>query len=125
MKWENRVGLETTCMPENSRVFFDTNILVYAYDRGEPKKSAVASRLIRESWESDRAVTSYQVLQEFLVTTTLKIRSPLPLREAVEICENLSTWEPVVTTKEIFFDACQIMAKHKLSYWDSAILSQA
>ena len=112
-------------MPENNLIFFDTNILVYAYDRGEPEKSKIAAHLIQETWEDHRAVTSFQVLQEFLVTTVHKIKTPLVLNQAVEICKNFCTWEPVATNQEIFFDACQIMAQNKLSYWDAAILAQA
>ncbi len=112
-------------MSDGNRVFFDTNILVYAYDRSELQKSKIAAHLIQEAWAQHHAVTSFQVLQEFLVTVIWKIETPLPLEEVEKILKNFCTLEPVVTNHEIVFDACRLQARYKWHYWDAAIVAQA
>lgn len=62
--------------------FVDTNILVYAHDRGTGKKHDRARALIRQLWENSQGVLSTQVLQEFCVS--LRRRSAHP-RSAGEI----------------------------------------
>jgi predicted nucleic acid-binding protein len=58
-----------------NKVFMDTNIIVYAYDRDAGKKYHIASKLVKDLWHSGLGVLSTQVLQEFFVTVTNKISS--------------------------------------------------
>ena len=50
------------------RPFFDTNVLVYAFDEGEPEKREVALALIKEHLEEGDGILSVQVLREFYVS---------------------------------------------------------
>ena len=54
----------------SDKVFFDTNVLVYAFDKSEPEKGTIAKRLIRDYGSEGNLVLSTQVLQEFYVTVT-------------------------------------------------------
>jgi predicted nucleic acid-binding protein len=69
--------------------------------------------------------TSAQVLQEFFVTATRKIKFPLSVAEAIGWIERLSI-RPVVT-----IDAALVVlgvhtaARYRLSYWDGAIIAAA
>jgi predicted nucleic acid-binding protein len=54
----------------SDKVFVDTNVLVYAHDVDAGRRHAVATRLVAELWETRRAVTSTQVLQEFSPSTS-------------------------------------------------------
>ncbi len=47
--------------------FVDTNVLVYAVDRSEPEKRAIAHGALAEVWQG--AVFSAQVLNEYFVTS--------------------------------------------------------
>jgi predicted nucleic acid-binding protein len=47
--------------------FVDTNILVYAYDRGAGRKHTLAQSTIEKLWQDNSGVLSTQVLQEFYV----------------------------------------------------------
>ena len=53
-----------------ARVFFDTNVLVYAVDGAWPEKRRVALDLIDAHARAGDAVISTQVLQEFYVAAT-------------------------------------------------------
>ena len=64
------------------RLFFDTNILVYSFDRSDPEKQRRAQALIENSIESGNGVISYQVVQEFLNVALRRFRARLPLAEA-------------------------------------------
>ncbi|HEY2296054.1 MAG TPA: PIN domain-containing protein [Thermoanaerobaculia bacterium] len=61
----------------SDRVFFDTNVLVYLFDTDSPAKQAQARDLLTEHARSGRIVLSSQVLQEFYVTVTRKLRDLL------------------------------------------------
>ena len=58
--------------------FVDTNILVYAEDRDAKTKHQFARDLVVKLWGERSGVLSVQVLQEFYVNVTRKIRRPLP-----------------------------------------------
>ena len=61
----------------NDRIFVDTNILVYAHDFSAGKRHDKASAIIESLWEAGTGVIGTQVLQEFYVTVTHKIKNPL------------------------------------------------
>ena len=46
--------------------FIDTNILLYNIDDSDPRKYAIASRLIRSALKYGKSCISYQVVQETL-----------------------------------------------------------
>jgi len=54
----------------SDKVFIDTNILLYAYDRDAGVKHEIARELIRHRWEDTSGVISIQVLSEFFVRAT-------------------------------------------------------
>ena len=62
------------------KVFVDTNVFVYLFDRDARVKQARAAALVEE--EAEAIVISTQVLQEFYVTVTRKLGKPLPKPEA-------------------------------------------
>lgn len=49
---------------DEERQFVDTNVFVYAYDRGNGIKQRLARKLIAGLWESRKGCVSIQVLQE-------------------------------------------------------------
>jgi predicted nucleic acid-binding protein len=52
------------------RVFLDTNVLVYAYDRHDLTKHQRAQSLLQERLKAKDTTISGQVLGEFFVTVT-------------------------------------------------------
>ena len=52
-------------MSDKTKVFFDSNILVYFADGADPKKQQIAENLIKNAVINDNGVISTQSLQEF------------------------------------------------------------
>jgi predicted nucleic acid-binding protein len=72
--------------------FFDTNILVYLFDAGAPRKKTVAEALFREH---DSIMLSTQVLQEFYVAVTRKLGRPMPPEKALTAVEHFRNYRVV------------------------------
>ena len=53
-------------------VFVDTNVLIYALDRGDLKKQQLAWAWRTELWKSQSGRISFQVLHEFYVRVAQK-----------------------------------------------------
>lgn len=105
--------------------FIDINILVYAHDRSAGEKHQVARDLIREMWETGNGCLSVQVLQEFYVTVTRKVASPLPIEEAAEIIRDLSFWHVHTPTAEDVLGAIDIQRNFQVSFWDAMVIYSA
>ncbi len=69
--------------------FFDTNILVYAYDADIPQKHMVAASILKEAILKEKPILSAQVINEFFVVTTKKIKHPFSPQEGKEKVEQL------------------------------------
>lgn len=106
-------------------VFVDTNVLVYARDAGEPIKQACAMDLLRSLWESRLGRVSQQVLQEYYVTVTRKLRPGLPKADARMDVELLMAWRPLVPSRSTLSKAWMLEDRFQLSWWDSLIVAAA
>jgi predicted nucleic acid-binding protein len=60
----------------SARSFFGSNILVYTDDAGVPEKQARALDLLERCRSERSGVVSTQVLQEYFVTATKKLKVP-------------------------------------------------
>lgn len=107
------------------KVFFDTNILVYANDSAEARKQEIARNLTKNAIREHRAVISVQVLSEFWVTVTQKIKNPLPESVAEKELELFELMDIVDLRLSVFQDALKMKKLFSLSFWDSLILSAA
>jgi predicted nucleic acid-binding protein len=109
----------------SDKIFVDTNVLVYAHDLSTGDRHAKASGIIEGLWEAETGVISTQVLQEFYVTVTRKIKSPLKPVEAREIILNYLSWPVQVNDPETTIRASEIGEKNNLSFWDALIIAAA
>ncbi|BAF60484.1 predicted nucleic acid-binding protein [Pelotomaculum thermopropionicum SI] len=110
---------------DEGRQFVDTNIFVYAYDRGNGVKQSLARKLITGLWENRRGCVSIQVLQELYVTVTKKVSTPLPPGTALEIISDLGEWTHHVPDVGDIIDAVHIQQKYGISFWDAMIVNSA
>ena len=111
-------------MSDKTKVFFDSNILVYFADGADPQKQQIAEKLIKNAVINDNGVISTQNLQEFFAATTRKLLCTK--EKAKEYVENFSdsfTVEQV--SVPLILKAINISIKNKFSFWDSLILSAA
>lgn len=105
------------------KVFVDTNVLVYSRDASEPTKQAQAMAWMTHLWETQTGRLSFQVLQEFYVTVTEKLKPGLNSEEARRDVRSLLAWQPVAMDARVLEGAWLIQDQNKFSWWDALILS--
>lgn len=105
------------------RSFFDTNILIYADDDGDPAKQRRAADLFAEHRRRRTGVVSLQVLQEYFVAATRKLGiDPVRARRKVELIAELDVVTPGVPDVLAAIDLHRL---HGFSLWDALILQAA
>lgn len=110
----------------SDKVFFDTNIFAYAFDRVNTKKQKKASALIKTHLENRSGVISYQVVQEFINVACRKFKNPMSLRELERYIENvLSHMWGVYASKDLIYSAIGIKEQFQFSFYDSLIIAAA
>ncbi len=106
-----------------SKTFIDTNILVYALDKAEPEKQLKARDLLRKTESDHLGVISTQVLQEFYVVATRKLKVKPELTK--KIISSLSKFETVVINQPIIEKAIDISMSNEISFWNALIVASA
>lgn len=110
---------------EPPRQFVDTNIVVYAHDTTAGSKHVRARQLMAELWAQGTGCLSVQVLQEFFVTVTRKVRSPLPPEAARQHVEDLGQWRVHSLTVPDVLEAIGLHQEAKVSFRDAMVLVSA
>jgi len=107
----------------NADCFLDSNILVYAVDSAKESasKQAIAMKLLGQA----NFGLSAQVMQEFYVAVTRKIKKPLPIIDAANFLKNLSAFAVVPVDYGLITEGIRNSIKFHLSYWDGAIIAGA
>ena len=109
----------------SDKAFFDTNVLVYAFDNGEPEKNAISKQLIHDFGGDGNLVLSTQVLQELYVTLTKVGRSLLTREEAGELVNDFAEFPLVQVDKKIISWAMKRHQSKAFSFWDALIVEAA
>jgi predicted nucleic acid-binding protein len=107
------------------KYFIDTNILVYANDRSEKVKQKRAQQILFDGIANEKIAISAQVLSEFYVTVTQKIKIKLPANIAKKEILLFKMIEIVEIDFNLIVQAINISNENKLSYWDSLIIAAA
>ena len=107
------------------KTFVDTNILVYAYDRGAGAKHHKARQQLETLWRERSGVLSIQVLQEFYVNIRRKALNPVSIDQARALISDYMVWDPVTNDGSLLLSALDCEARFKVSFWDSMILAAA
>ena len=104
--------------------FVDTNVLLYAISR-DPDERRKADRALEILADRDLALSG-QVLQEFYVQATRESRpDPLSPDQAKKLVESFTRFTVVDTTPQIVLAAIASHDRHRISYWDAAIVEAA
>ncbi len=106
-------------------VFVDTNVLVYARDASEPEKQLRARDWLAALWETREGRLSFQVLREYYVTVTRKLRPGLTPGEAQSDVRDLLAWAPTRLDRTVLEDAWAVERRYGLSVWDALIVAAA
>ena len=107
----------------SARSFFDTNVLLYSDDEFAPAKQRRSRDLVAEHRRSGSGVLSLQVLQEYFVNVTRKLKvDPQLARRKVEI---LSEFDVVVPDVADILAAIDLHRVHGFSFWDALVVRSA
>lgn len=106
-------------------VFVDTNILVYAHQADEPLKQPVAIQWMERLWQDQSGRLSMQVLNEYYVTLTRKIKPARSPEDAWDDVRDLFSWNPLATDTDLLLRAREVEQRYRLSWWDSLIVGAA
>lgn len=106
-------------------IFLDTNVLVYLFDSDDPAKQRQVQELLSSRELRARVILSTQVLQEFYVSVTRKLATPLGLDAAFQAVQDLTAFPIVQIDTPLILLAIQRSNKAKISFWDALILEAA
>jgi len=105
--------------------FVDSNVLIYAHDRSAGAKRDRAVAICGHLWSERTGCLSVQVLQEFFVTVTRKLRTPVARAQAREVVRACSPWVLNPTTPQTVLRATKIGEAARIGFWDAPILAAA
>lgn len=105
------------------RVFFDTNVLLYADDADAGARRHIAQQHLEGALRDGTAVLSTQVLQEYFVVSTRKLGVPAEMaRQKIEL---LATMDLIHVGLELILGAIDLHRLHGISFWDALIVKAA
>ena len=105
--------------------FVDTNVLVYFRDSSEPAKQQRAQEWIEHLVRTRAARTSLQVLTEFYVTVTRKLRPTMARDEARADVRDYLAWRPIQPGSALVEEAWELEDRYSLSFWDALVVAAA
>ena len=108
----------------SDRTFVDSNVLIYAHDVDAGRKRGAAKALLRDLWLARTGVLSTQVLHEFYVNVTRKIRTPLSKADARAVVGTYVPWCIEPETSDVN-EAFRIEDEARLSFWGALIVAVA
>ena len=110
----------------SGKFFLDTNIFVYSFDSGAPKKSQRATQLILQAIQGGNGIVSYQVVQKFFNVALRRFAVPMTTADAEQYLS--TTFRPLLavhSSHSLYGEALRVAAKFKLSWYDSVIVASA
>lgn len=107
-----------------SRVFIDTNILVYAVDKDSGSKHKLAQSVLRPFFTSvnEQPAISTQVLHEF---ANRLFRWGFADEKVNRLIEPMTYWNVITNDLSLFSRGLEIKQRYQTSFWDSLILAAA
>jgi len=103
--------------------FLDTNILIYQMDSRDVLKQKKCRELVRALVLKHEAVISTQILQEFYVACTAKLKiKPILVKGMIHGFENM---EVVTVGTDLIKEAVDTSVQYHISFWDSLVVVSA
>lgn len=103
----------------SAKNFLDTNVLIYAFATGDPRKAAAEQRL------AQGGTISVQVLNEFAAVSSRKLgHSWSEIAKRIEVIKAL-VGPPTALTEAVHDAARDLAQRHKLAFYDALIVAAA
>ncbi|MDQ1728981.1 MAG: hypothetical protein QOD33_1106 [Pyrinomonadaceae bacterium] len=99
----------------------DTNILIYARDKRDEKKQAVAAHLL--SSMSD-GVLLWQVACEYMAASRkLEVFGYDRLQAIADLTDMRNAWHTILPSWDVLNGALRLLTKYRLSFWDATLIA--
>jgi len=109
----------------SDKVFVDTNVFVYLFDKSAPVKQAQARRVLEAEGPPGHIVLSTQVLQEFYVSVTRKLGKPMSEPDGASATQDLCAFDVVDVDKDMVLRSLTLSRTERMSFWDALIVEAA
>jgi predicted nucleic acid-binding protein len=106
-------------------IFVDTNIFVYARDSGPAAKQLIAADWLSRLWQQRTGRTGIQVLNEYYVTVTRKLKPGIEPDDAWDDIQALMLWNPQPVDRDVLNSARDIERRYRIGWWDAMIVAAA
>lgn len=106
-------------------VFVDTNVLLYSEDGADADKQGRAIRWLQALWVNRCGRVSTQVLNEFYVNATHKLKPAMPAGDARAEVRRYQRWQPWVLDHATVETAWAVESRFGFGFWDSLIVAAA
>ena len=106
-------------------VFVDADVLLYSEDRSDAVKQARAIEWLKALWTQRLGRVSNQVLNEFYVNATRRIKPHMPAGDARAEVRRYQRWQPWVNDHATVETAWAVESRFGLSYSDALIVAAA
>jgi predicted nucleic acid-binding protein len=107
------------------RTFLDSNVLVYSVDESPAEQAKHARAVELLSRQAEDLVVSTQVLQEFYVVTTRKLKHPLSEERAARAVRGIAKLDVVGVDVPLVLAAVDTSRAAMISLWDALIIEAA
>ena len=106
--------------------FFDSNILVYAFDQRDPRRSSIAQDLLARAQREHSAVISAQVVQETLNVLMRRLTPPMSATNARKVLDHILVplWR-IHPSAALYARGLGIQERYGFSFYDSLIVAAA
>jgi predicted nucleic acid-binding protein len=105
--------------------FYDTNVLIFAFEASATAKHGQAKALVDRLWSLRTGAVSVQVLQEMFVVLTQKLPRKLPATEARIIVADIACWRVIEPSVADVLQAIDDAQRWRISFWDAMIVTAA
>ena len=109
----------------SGKCFVDTNILVYSRDSTEPAKQRMAKQWLTHLWQQEAGRINTQVMNEYYVTVTQKLKPGLSKDQARADLRALAVWQPLEISTHLIESAWDVQDQYEYSWWDSLVIASA
>lgn len=110
----------------SAELFIDTNVFVCHLDTSDPRKHAVAERIVRDALRGGNACISFQVVQECLNTALRKAEVALrPEAARAYLDAVLVPLLRVYPSPALYHRAVDYQDRWRFSFYDSLIVASA
>jgi predicted nucleic acid-binding protein len=106
--------------------FLDSNVLLYTFDKADPRKQRIARFLVETALKDGTACISYQVVQEVLNVLTRKHDPPISTGDAMQcLAVTLDPLWRVQPSADLVRSGISVRERYGFSFYDSLIVAAA